>query len=636
MDYRKEIDGLRAVAVLPVMFFHAGFQTFRGGFVGVDIFFVISGYLITSMILSEQQHGTFSLVAFYERRARRILPALFIVMLAVWPFAWLWLFPSDMKSFSQSLVAVAVFASNLLFWRTTNYFDDTSELKPMLHTWSLSVEEQYYLLFPLLLISAARFGKRTVIGLVIVLGAVSLAVAQWGSVHEPIPTFYLLPGRAWELMVGALAACYCRHKASSPPRKIVSEASSLVGLGLIAYSVFAFDKQLPFPSFYTLIPAVGAALVVLYANATNSVGKLLGNRVLVGVGLISYSAYLWHQPLFALARARVPDEPSKLMLAGLTVVALLFAICSWKWVEGPCRRKTFSRKLVFLCSAAGSIFFALIGLAGYFCNGFESRLSPMQRDVIAFRSYAYKRIYMEGDCLLRPEQTYQEFRNGCSPAKAKHLWMIWGDSHAAALSFGLRNEQRSIIQYTASACPPIKNLELRTRPNCKFVNDFVLSKIQQLHPERVLLHADWLLYQDLDLTPKLHNTIRAIQKISPSSKVTVIGSVPQWAPNLPAYMARRRIGLDTERYLRNPALDELRPFEETLHALARRDNVDFLSPLELMCQSVECQATTEYNGRIVPTAWDYGHLTEGGSALLAKKIVAQLEYAGASANRNYQ
>ena len=198
MYYRREIDGLRAVAVLPVILFHAGFELFSGGFVGVDVFFVISGYLITTIIINEMDDGKFSLLNFYERRARRILPALFFVVLCCIPFAWFLLLPSDMKDFSQSLVAVSTFSSNILFWRESGYFDTAAELKPLLHTWSLAVEEQFYILFPLFLMAAWRFGKRAIVWTLIASFAISLAVAHWGAYNKPGDAFFLLPTRAWE------------------------------------------------------------------------------------------------------------------------------------------------------------------------------------------------------------------------------------------------------------------------------------------------------------------------------------------------------------------------------------------------------------------------------------------------------
>ena len=208
MHYRSEIDGLRAVAVLPVILFHAGFDWFSGGYVGVDVFFVISGYLITSIILKEQERSTFSLLKFYERRARRILPALFLVMLCCIPFARFWMLPSHLKSFSESLVGVSVFLSNVLFLFQSGYFAQASELKPLLHTWSLAVEEQYYLAFPLFVLLFWRFGRHRMAVLVAIAAVLSLILAEWGWRHQAAANFFLAPTRAWELLAGSLCAFY--------------------------------------------------------------------------------------------------------------------------------------------------------------------------------------------------------------------------------------------------------------------------------------------------------------------------------------------------------------------------------------------------------------------------------------------
>ena len=230
MEYRREIDGLRALAVVPVMLFHAGFQTFSGGFVGVDVFFVISGYLITSIILAEKQAGVFSILNFYERRARRILPALFFMMFVCLPFAWLWLLPEDMKSFSQSLVAVSGFASNILFFWTTNYFSTAAEFKPLLHTWSLAVEEHYYLLFPLFLILGWRWGKRWMIAVLAVIAIFNFGAAQWGSSKYPVFAFFLLPTRAWEILIGAFAAFYLFANNKSDKTVLEARAGELASM----------------------------------------------------------------------------------------------------------------------------------------------------------------------------------------------------------------------------------------------------------------------------------------------------------------------------------------------------------------------------------------------------------------------
>jgi len=327
LKYRAEIDGLRALAVVPVILFHAGFELFGGGFVGVDVFFVISGYLITTILIEDLEKDQFSLINFYERRARRILPALFFVMLVCIPFAWMWMLPSQMKGFSQSLVAVSLFSSNILFWRESGYFEAAAEEKPLLHTWSLAVEEQYYVLFPIFLFLAWQFGKHRVFWMIVVMAAISLLLSEWGWRHEATGNFYLAPTRAWELFSGSIAAFVVQKRGVKS-----NNALSLVGLTAIIFSIFAYDRTTPFPSLHALIPVIGVVLLVLYADKETLVAKLLSTKAFVGVGLISYSAYLWHQPLFAFAKIRLSEEPPMLLMAMLSATSLTLAVASWTLV----------------------------------------------------------------------------------------------------------------------------------------------------------------------------------------------------------------------------------------------------------------------------------------------------------------
>lgn len=481
MDYRREVDGLRALAVLPVLFFHAGFKTFSGGFVGVDVFFVISGYLITAIILAEKQAGTFSIIKFYERRARRILPALFFVMFSCLPFAWLWLLPQDMKSFSQSLVAVSAFASNILFWQSSGYFDIATELKPLLHTWSLAVEEQYYLLFPVFLMLAWRLGKRWILGLLAAAFAASLAAAHWGSVAKPEAAFYLLPTRGWELLIGVFVAFYFSGRENSSPAKPLSEAGGALGLALIVYAIFAFDKETPFPSLYTLLPTIGTALILLYATHRTVVGKLLGNKIFVGIGLISYSTYLWHQPLYSFARHRILGEPSKLLFGFLAVLSIVLAYFSWKYVEAPFRNKaTISRRNVFYFSGVGTVFFIVIGGIGFLNKGFDSRLPPN----LVWESMGAKVEKKGVICEPKAVDGYPgvlacDFGDKGS-GKAMFLY---GDSHAQAISEELNKTLASNnirgVKVALDACHVVPTV--RDAREISMSKDECLNSFQSLH-----------------------------------------------------------------------------------------------------------------------------------------------------------
>ncbi len=343
MNYRKEIDGLRAIAVIPVIFFHAGIKFFEGGFVGVDIFFVISGYLITSILIQDISNNNFSLINFYDRRIRRILPALFFVMLITIPFAWLWMMPTQMEGFSRSLIASTLFLSNILFWRERNYFEIGIEEKPLIHTWSLSIEEQYYLIFPIFLFYAWFFGRKKVFWIIVAISLISFLLSEWGWRNRPMANFFLTPTRTWELLVGSLTALYLSGQKTKSNNFL-----SVLGLLFILISVFLYDKNTPFPSFYTLLPIIGVVLLIVYANEDTLIAKFLGNKVLVKIGLISYSLYLLHQPIFAFYRLSPFYMSEKLYYLPLILIALLISIFSWKYIEQPFRDKKKNKEKICL------------------------------------------------------------------------------------------------------------------------------------------------------------------------------------------------------------------------------------------------------------------------------------------------
>ena len=381
MQYRAEIDGLRAIAVVPVVLFHAGIPGFAGGFVGVDIFFVISGYLITSIILSEQQKERFTLAGFYERRARRILPALMLVVLLSVIAAWYLLLPTELVDFGKSLASVGEFASNILFWTESNYFAQTSEFLPLLHTWSLAVEEQFYLIFPVFMIWTVSTVKSKRMLVLITAAIISLVFCEWAWRNAPEANFFLAPSRVWELLAGVFCAFYLQQPREYQP--VVKQLGSLVGLLMLIYSIVFFDKTIPFPSVYALVPVVGTALIILFTDKDTVVGKLLSIPVIVGVGLISYSAYLWHQPLFVFARLNSLEELSVTTLLGLSVLAFVMAYISWRWVEKPFRNRNWlsQRQVLWLAGLCSLVLIAL-GLIFVFGQGFDERFVTLE-NVIA-------------------------------------------------------------------------------------------------------------------------------------------------------------------------------------------------------------------------------------------------------------
>ena len=377
MKYRSEIDGLRTVAVLPVILFHAGFESFSGGFVGVDVFFVLSGYLITTLLAAEMAEGRFSIRRFYERRARRILPALYFVMLVTLPLAFHLMLPDEFASFCHAFLSVIFFGSNIYFWRTTDYFARAAEENPLLHTWSLGVEEQFYIFFPLVLLLLWRLGARRVFWGVAALTLASLALAEVAWRIAPVPNFFLLPTRAWELGLGALAALWLRAPDRPAPPRAIADTLAAAGLAMVLASVFLYSPATPFPSLYALLPTGGAVLLVLFARPEAGAGWLLSLRPMVFLGLTSYSAYLWHQPLLAFARISTFGPPSPALMLGLSALSLGLAALSWRFVEQPFRnRARIPAPAIWRASLAGSLALIALALTTPALSRFETRYPP--------------------------------------------------------------------------------------------------------------------------------------------------------------------------------------------------------------------------------------------------------------------
>ena len=449
MKYRAEIDGLRALAVLPVILFHAGFEAFSGGFIGVDVFFVISGYLITTIIITEMAEDRFSIINFYKRRARRILPALFFVMSVCLPFAWLLLIPNELKDFGQSLVSVSIFSSNILFWIEAGYFDAAAELKPLLHTWSLAIEEQYYLFFPIFLLLTWRLGVKWIIFLLSIVFVISLGLAEWASNQITQPkiisaSYFLLPTRAWELLVGVFIAFYLKSN-NFLNSKMFNQIMSLIGIFMISYAVISFDKNTPFPSLYTLVPVIGAALLILCSVQKTIVYNFLTIKPIVGLGLISYSAYLWHQPLFAFVRSGLLGDPSEFILMILFAASIILAWFSYRFIETPFRdRSIISSNIMVTTLIAGTIALTSLGLLLHFGNGFESRLDYVEN------IRTIQRSPKGDDC--HSIETPCEFFEGTTK------YATFGDSHVVEISYALAEHIEpygySVQQNSYTSCLP--------------------------------------------------------------------------------------------------------------------------------------------------------------------------------------
>ena len=490
MKYRANIDGLRAIAVLSVIFYHASFHVFSGGFVGVDIFFVISGYLIGAMIIADTEANQFSFTRFYARRAGRILPALFFVMLCTLPFAYFLLVPNQLKDFSKSLIYVSTFVSNMYFMKHLNYFDTAVDLKPLIHTWSLSIEEQYYLIFPALMVAIAKLKRHWKIVLIASLGVMSYLILESGFINQS-RAFYLFQTRYWELLIGVMVA-FCHTYEHGRINESLKNYASYIGLGLIVFSIFLLSQKYPYPSNYTLIPTIGTALILFSVSQKNFVNDLLSARLFVGIGLISYSAYLWHQPLFAFSRIVLLKEPSVglyLLLIGLT---FLLALITWKYIEKPFRELSHhNKKLTLQISFAICLIFVMLGTLGEKNNGYPQRYSLPQS--VLDQLHHKKYIACDGICQIGDvsKQTYEV--------------ALFGDSHAASLAYlfdELGKKQRVGVVYSGQlSCPSLLGAYAEESPDaasrCIRRNDENYNYVKD-HPniKKVFLVSRWTYYTD--------------------------------------------------------------------------------------------------------------------------------------------
>ena len=457
LKYRPEIDGLRSVAVLPVVLFHAGFQIFSGGFIGVDVFFVISGYLITGILLCDISQQRFSIARFYERRARRILPALLAMMLACVPVAWAVMLPGELAGFGRSVLAVLGFVSNIEFWHEEGYFSTASELKPLLHTWSLAVEEQFYLAFPLIVWVLRKVRTQITFAVLATAELASFGLCEYAAYHFQTANFYLAPSRAWELLAGSLCSFSLRH---GVVRLHPARAQALAGLGLllIVGSIFLLDETAPFPSHFALLPVGGAVLVILFAEPRRGVGRILATGPLVGIGLISYSLYLWHQPLFVLARLAADKPLPDWVMLALSLLALAFAWASRQFIEGPFRKRGSSsepcRSLRVAISATALLgTCAAIAVASRGMVGNAPNRSPA---IIQFVAAAGEKPPAIPSCPLDAFGFAQPCKAVTSSLKRRYV-ALFGDSHAKALepAFALaaKAQNAGLVYGSNGGCP---------------------------------------------------------------------------------------------------------------------------------------------------------------------------------------
>ncbi len=629
--YRKEIDGLRAIAVIPVILFHAELNVLKGGFLGVDIFFVISGYLITSIILKEKEAGTFSLLNFYGRRARRILPALFFVVLCCLPAAWFLMVPHELKDFSQSLISVATYTSNIFFFLESGYFEAAAETKPLLHTWSLAVEEQFYIVFPIIFLICWRFGKRSLLFIVsMLLGLMSLLFAQWASAHEPSANFYLAPMRAWELLSGSLCAVFLAGTKSAYYQKGNGLIAS-IGVVMVCISIVIFDKTTPHPSFYTLIPVVGTVLIILFSRGDNFVNKILSTKLLVGVGLISYSAYLWHVPLLAFLRIYTLNNINLYQISFLVFLTFLLSFFSWKYIEAPFRNKDIVHGAYFYTGIIGlTVGLILIGYYGHITNGFHelkvAQLPANMHALIIDREKEVKRREQYWLDLLKGSD--EPFGLGhdkikvlfLGDSKSEDLYVAVNANHNLFPKYEFRRVR--VLEECYGSLLKFSTNSLHDLDGESFECKRSINKLSQNH---VLMDADIIVMTNTWWNRKAGYLIDvsnlAGHLVAEGKRINVVstGNFNDLS-SLSMILAKKEIDSHEAKtfFYENRRLDNKAISDKLSRLLLDMPNTHFLDKHEIFCNDSEkqCDLYSEH-GR--PYIYDTGHVTLEGAAILGKR-----------------
>ncbi len=642
--YRPDIDGLRAIAVLSVVSFHAFPNAINGGFIGVDIFFVISGFLISSIIFSSLEKNSFSFVEFYSRRIKRIFPALLLVLVASYILGWFVLLADEYKQLGKHIAGGAGFISNFIFWNESSYFDNAAETKPLLHLWSLGIEEQFYIVWPLLLCFAWK-QQLNLLTITLIVAVISFTLNSVNVDSDAVATFYSPQTRFWELLVGSILAYITLYKqnmfsnfkqkfdtgidvwlgpiiyAQAPERNGVTRLNlqSLLGILLIVVGILVITKEKHFPGWWAVLPTSGAVLIISAGRHAWLNRTVLSNRILVWFGLISFPLYLWHWPLLSFARIIEGGKPTQGIRFTAIVIAMMLAWLTYKLIEKPIRFGNHSKlKTITLL-----VLMIVTGYVGYNCykeDGFGFRFPKIVQDLTQ-----YKYTPTISHCFLGIGQGTNLFKTleACKPQfdNNKKSLLLWGDSHAAHLYAGYKTtfeEQFNILERTSAGCPPILNMEIGDRPQeCKQINDYMFEFIKNEKPSKIVLNARWNLYD----WKQIEGTIIQLQKLG-ITDIDLIGPVPQWIDSLPKqlYLKFKSDSLHQlpKRMAFGLSQDSIQ-IDPLLFKLATQLGVNYISPVKILCDGAGC-ITRLGDTSDTLIVYDNGHLTEIGSRFLVSQF----------------
>ena len=613
--------------MLLVLMFHAFPRVVPGGFIGVDVFFVISGYLITSIIIRDSIAGRFSYKRFYANRIRRIFPALILVLLSVFVLAWTTFDTAEMTRLSESMLASALFVPNFHFWSEVGYFDVATETKPLLHLWSLGIEEQFYIGWPLFLLVLVRLKRPMLWGLLLVT-LLSFAASLVSISADPVAAFYAPWSRAWELSLGGVIGVLQIYK-SREVRTTVDGFLGLPAVLIILGSAFWLNSNSLFPGFAALLPAGGAAMLI-WSGPSGLINRTwLSHKAMVGIGLVSYPLYLWHWPVLVFAREYNGGALSSLQTALCIPISFVLAVLTYLLLERSIRFGSWQKKWSAVPLVGGLFALGATGFAGVTTQGFPSRFPQDIRQILAYGHYEYAKEGRAPDCWIGNDETFSAFSSNCflkDVGDGKKRVTLWGDSHAARLYAGMKvtlSNDVDVAQFTKDSCPPLLN----ANGACGESNRHVLDEIRRSKPDTVVLFAAWGRYgkwqSGSPLESDLVKTITQI-KAAASARILIIGPAPQWSDALPklVYLAwansdgtlpdRLRSGFDIDTFERSTEIANV----------AKTAGVVFVSLVNLFCNGEGCLPHIP-GDRSRLTSWDYGHLTTDGASMVSKYLLEQ-------------
>jgi peptidoglycan/LPS O-acetylase OafA/YrhL len=640
--YRADIDGLRAIAVLSVVIFHAFPSALRGGFIGVDIFFVISGFLISGIIFENLERDSFSFVEFYSRRIKRIFPALLLVLISCYAFGWFSLLADEYKQLGKHIAGGAGFIANFMFWQESGYFDNASETKPLLHLWSLGIEEQFYIIWPLLLwVAWKRRFNPLIITLTILVASFVLNISKVRS--DTVAMFYSPQTRFWELLLGSVLAYIALYKQNLFARmQDKGNILSVLGLTLIIIGVVVITKHKHFPGWFALLPTLGALLIIAAGMQAWLNRVVLSNRVLVWFGLISFPLYLWHWPLLSFARITKAETPSYTIRIAAVVIAIVLAWLTYQLLEKPVRFGNHSKAktitLFILMAIMGSVGYGTYKLDGlgfrlqdrqefseYFENGIPEQKFFKRTGLI--EKWRAECSFFDNDAYITGHMTQvprKEIRSDCfvRDNKYEHAALIWGDSHAQHLNIGLKNNLPAnwqLLQVASPGCVPDPHVkEASTTELCTQSNWFALKTIKEAKPDVVIVAQN--LGQNIETFKQISEKLKSFGV----KKIILIGPTPHWGSLLPKIILTKLWNNTPRRTLKHIDKQVLSDNAKLQQQFKPSDSEIFANVIDVFCNQEGCMTYLGDDKKTGITSWDYGHLSTIASDYLAKNLLVDL------------